>query len=128
MRAAAKWLASLATLAAAASAAQGQGFAYQWIFDITETPATFSAGLQAADGAGPRPAGYVAYSYIDTQQPTVDMTTNLNALANLAAVFMLFLPSSSKWFRDLAAHKRQLKLQSKSVRGGPGDSSPGRDP
>ncbi len=74
------------TLAAAASAAQGQGFAYQWIFDITETPATFSAGLQAADGAGPRPAGYVAYSYIDTQQPTADMTTNLNALANLAAV------------------------------------------
>jgi hypothetical protein len=74
------------TLAAAASAAQGQGFAYQWIFDITETPATFSAGLQSADGAGPRPAGYVAYSYIDTQQPTADMTTNLNALANLAAV------------------------------------------
>lgn len=74
------------TLAAAASAAQGQGFAYQWIFDITETPATFSAGLQAAAGAGPRPAGYVAYSYVDTQQPTADMTTNLNALANLAAV------------------------------------------
>jgi hypothetical protein len=74
------------TLAAAASAAQGQGIAYQWIFDITETPATFSAGLQAADGAGPRPAGYVAYSYMNTQQPTADMTTNLNALANLAAV------------------------------------------
>lgn len=74
------------TLSAAASAAQAQGFAYQWIFDITETPATFSAGLQAADGAGPRPAGYVAYSFIDTQSVTGTMTTNMGALANLAAV------------------------------------------
>jgi len=74
------------TLAAAASAAQTQGFAYQWIFDITESPTTFSAGLQAADSAGPRPAGYVAYSYVDTQQITADMTTNLGALVDLAAV------------------------------------------
>ena len=74
------------TLAAAASAAQTQGFAYQWIFDITESPSTFSAGLQSADGAGPRPAGYVAYSYVDTQQITADMTTNLGALVDLAAV------------------------------------------
>jgi hypothetical protein len=74
------------TLAAAASAAQTQGFAYQWIFDITESPTTFSAGLQSADGAGPRPAGYVAYSYVDTQQITADMTTNLGGLVDLAAV------------------------------------------
>ena len=74
------------TLAAAASAAQTQGFAYQWIFDLTESPATFSAGLQSADNAGPRPAGYVAYSYVDTQQITADMTTNLGALVDLAAV------------------------------------------
>ncbi|MFM7135610.1 MAG: hypothetical protein ACKO1M_00870 [Planctomycetota bacterium] len=74
------------TLASAASAAQTQAFAYQWIFDITESPTTFSAGLQSADGAGPRPAGYVAYSYLDTQSITADMTTNMQALANLAAV------------------------------------------
>lgn len=86
------------TLAAAASAAQTQGFAYQWIFDITESPPTFSAGLQAADGAGPRPAGYVAYSYVDTQTITADMTTNLNALVDLAAV-----PEPGAWSLAAAA-------------------------
>ncbi len=52
----------------------------------------------------------------------------LSHLANLVAVFLLFLPSSSKWFRDMSATKRQLKLQSKSAQRGPGDSPPGRDP
>jgi len=80
-----------ATLSAAAAAAQGQGFAYQWIFDITEAPATFTAGLQSAEAAG-RPGGFVAYSYIDTQPVTGDMTTNLDALANLAAV-----PEPAAW-------------------------------
>jgi len=102
------------TLAAAATAAQGQGFASRWIFDITESPGTFSAGLQAADGAGPRPAGYVAYSYLDTQAITADMTTNLGALASLAAV-----PEPSTVALVLAGGLVVLATASRHNRNGP---------
>lgn len=101
-----------ATLTAAASAAQARGFSYQWICDITETPATFSAGLQAADGAGPRPAGYVAYCYVDTQAITADMTTNLGALVDLAAV-----PEPGAW--PLAAAAAGIGLAAWRLRLGP---------
>lgn len=79
-----------ATLDAAAAAAAGQGFAYQWIFDITESQSTFTAGLSASDAANTAaaasPAGYVAYSYFDTQPVTPDMTANVDALVEAAAV------------------------------------------
>ena len=79
-----------ATLDAAATAAAGQGFAYQWIFDITESQSTFIAGLSAADAANTAaaatPAGYVAYSFLDTQPVTPDMTANVNALVEVAVV------------------------------------------
>ena len=85
-----------ATLDAAAAAAAGQGFAYQWIFDITETQGTFVAGLSAADAAdtaaSASPAGYVAYSFLDTQPVTPDMTANVDALVEAAVVPEPVLP------------------------------------
>ncbi len=78
------------TLDSAAAAARTTGFDYQWIFDITEATATFNAGLEAADQASgtgrPRLAGFVAYSYSDTQQVTPLMTTNVESLASFASV------------------------------------------
>lgn len=78
----------VATLTAAASAAHAHGLGYTWIFDITESPATFTAGLQraAAASAAAAPAGYVVYSYLDTSPVTADMTTNLQAVLDVAAV------------------------------------------
>lgn len=79
-----------ATLTAAAAAAHAHGLGYTWIFDITESPATFTTGLQRAaaanTAAGAVPAGYAVYSYIDSSPVTADMTTNLQAVLDVAFV------------------------------------------
>jgi len=75
-----------ATLQAASAAAAGGGFAYGWILDIAQSTTTFAAGLQTAHAAGPSPAGYVAYSYVENQAVTADMNTNLQAIVDLASV------------------------------------------
>jgi hypothetical protein len=109
-----------ATLDAAAAAAAGQGFAYQWIFDITESQGTFIAGLSAADAAGTAasagPAGYVAYSYLDTRPVTPDMTANVDALVEAAAVPEPGLPLTA------AAALGSYLVSRRRPAGGPGAS------
>ena len=74
------------TLNAAAAAAELNQFDYRWIYDITETSATFNNGVNLSAAADQKaqatPEAPFMYPFIDTSPVTAEMTANIQSLGN----------------------------------------------